>query len=58
MELQLIGYSWPDPSQHAIELVVFTVSKEDGYSERIIEVYRSTVKGRAICNIYFLRKNA
>ena len=38
MELQLIGYSWPEPTRHTIELVVFTVNKEDGYGERIVEV--------------------
>ena len=39
VDLQLISYSWPDPSRHAIELVVFTINEEDGYSERIVEVY-------------------
>ena len=38
MELQLIGYSWPEPTRHTIELVVFTINKEDGYGERIVEV--------------------
>ena len=40
VELQFISYSWPDPSRHAIELVVFSVNKKDGdgYSERIVKV--------------------
>ena len=38
VELQLIGYSWPDPTRHAIELVVFKPNMEDGYGECIFEV--------------------
>ena len=38
VELQLIGYSWADPSRYAIEIVVFTVNTKDGYGERIFEV--------------------
>ena len=38
VELQLVGYSWPDPSRYVIEFVVFTGNEEDGYGERIVEV--------------------
>ena len=38
VKLQLVGYSWPDPSRYAIEFVIFTGNKEDGYGERIVEV--------------------
>ena len=38
IELQLIGYSWPDPTRHAVEFVLFTVNKGDDYTEKICEV--------------------
>lgn len=38
VELQLVGYSWPDPSRYVIEFVVFVGTEEDGYGEQIVEV--------------------
>ena len=39
VELQLIGYSWSDPSRYTIEFVVCTTNTDDNiYSERIFEV--------------------
>ena len=40
VKLQLTDYWWSDPSRHIIEVVVFNqISADDGYSERIIQVF-------------------
>ena len=49
IDLQLVGYSWPDPTRHAIEFVVFAISNEDDYGERIIEVDKNNYV--PFCNV-------
>ena len=38
LELQLVDYSWPDPTQYTIEFVIYTIDSDEEYSERIVQV--------------------